>query len=354
MTKPTKPRKPGFYAARDEWARAYVLRALIEAKGNQSHASKLLGISRRTILNQCEILNLPQPGMGRGISASQHREYMARLQDELAKETAPKRDFFSDYAELFRPKPATSDYAQGVKDGRAAALQEAEALGRDGLGDAIAARARCLAAKTIELNASIRNQAAEIAKLKLELTNSDVKARQAVNDMEHAAAAQAQRARDAEAQVREVMAANAELRLQQGRARAGFDPAAPGGDRTGTIEVGPAPVPGSMADPHWLASAVEAHLRSQRIPVTDLGETGELASKLEVTKYASAAEFLAQHPPSNRCGAPPEDHTSGSTCCDGAPLFLRPVSGLSAEEVQAMHDERIKEAFAKLGPPEQP
>ncbi len=35
--------------------------ALKEAKGNQTHAAKLLGMSRRTLISRIEAYNLPRP-----------------------------------------------------------------------------------------------------------------------------------------------------------------------------------------------------------------------------------------------------------------------------------------------------
>jgi DNA-binding NtrC family response regulator len=50
---------PGPAAAPEE--RARVTAALKEAKGNQTHAAKLLGMSRRTLISRIEAYNLPRP-----------------------------------------------------------------------------------------------------------------------------------------------------------------------------------------------------------------------------------------------------------------------------------------------------
>lgn len=329
MTKPTKPRNPGYYQAREAWTRAYILKALVDCRGNQSKAARQLGMSRRTLLYQCDTLILPRPGAGHG-RVETSLEHQQALKTALASATAPLHDLFGDYVAMFTPAPTPDEplgYAAGVEDGRAAERKE-----RDHLGDAIAHRAKDLEAKATKL------------KTKLDA---------------------------AEAQVRDLMTANAELRLQHGRDRVKLQ----------MLE-------GYRAGEEALASAALRRLetqteRGQRIPLTDpaphVTEVGygdipasafqadqdkldalacvrmEISASdggaLEVTEFNSAAEFLAEHPPANRCPVPPEDHTCVSTCCDGAPLFLRPVSGVSAEEVQAMHDERIKEAFAKLVPP---
>lgn len=368
MTQPTKPRNPGYYQAREAWTRAYILKALVDCRGNQSKAARQLGMSRRTLLYQCDTLILPRPGAGHG-RVETSLEHQQALKTALTSATAPLHELFGDYVVMFTPAPTPDKplgYAAGVEDGRAAERKE-----RDRLGDAIAHRAKDLEAK--------------VAKLKADSIADQMKAQRAVNEMEHAAAAQAQRARDAEAQVCTLTAELAELRLRHIRNRGqlrmlecfearellvhkalarldayaaqdpelhlageqllltsqirawSFDPA------PHVTEVGYGDIPASafQADQDKLDALACVRME---ISASDGGA-------LEVTEFNSAAEFLAEHPPANRCPVPPEDHTCVSTCCDGAPLFLRPVSGVSAEEVQAMHDERIKEAFAKLGPP---
>lgn len=261
MDKPLKPRKPGFYAARDAWSKAYMLKVLQKHKGNQSHAAKALQISRRCFLYSVEAFGIPQPGAGRFSTPEQRDAYLARIDAALLEGV----DHFAEYIALFQPKPTTPTlgptYGTGVEDGKALARDEMARL-----------------ASTI---AVLRKQVAELEAM------SPTGRRLAAMD-----------------------------RLQAATARAWENES-------------PAPLSTSLL--------VEA-----KLPSWDQSDG--------VPEHATAAEYLAAHPPSNRCPAPPEAHTSVSTCCDGAPLFLRPVSGISREEVQAMHDERIKEAFAKLGP----
>jgi transcriptional regulator with GAF, ATPase, and Fis domain len=44
-----------------EEERQRVLRALEQCGGNQTRAAKVLGVSRRTLINRVERLNLPRP-----------------------------------------------------------------------------------------------------------------------------------------------------------------------------------------------------------------------------------------------------------------------------------------------------
>jgi DNA-binding NtrC family response regulator len=51
-------------ASSDDVERMRVLQALEQCAGNQTRAAKVLGVSRRTLINRLERLNLPRPKKG--------------------------------------------------------------------------------------------------------------------------------------------------------------------------------------------------------------------------------------------------------------------------------------------------
>lgn len=53
--------RPSDPEAADAWERERILAALEQARGNQTRAAELLGVSRRTLINRLERFNLPRP-----------------------------------------------------------------------------------------------------------------------------------------------------------------------------------------------------------------------------------------------------------------------------------------------------
>ncbi|MCA9639518.1 MAG: helix-turn-helix domain-containing protein, partial [Myxococcales bacterium] len=53
--------RPSDPDAADAWERERIQTALEQARGNQTRAAELLGVSRRTLINRLERFKLPRP-----------------------------------------------------------------------------------------------------------------------------------------------------------------------------------------------------------------------------------------------------------------------------------------------------
>jgi DNA-binding NtrC family response regulator len=52
---------PGQRPGNEDAERARIMQALEQCAGNQTRAARLLGVSRRTLINHLERLNMPRP-----------------------------------------------------------------------------------------------------------------------------------------------------------------------------------------------------------------------------------------------------------------------------------------------------
>ena len=61
MQPPMQTGAPDLKAQRESWEKQQILQALERTSGNQKEAAKLLGISRRTLINKIEAYGIARP-----------------------------------------------------------------------------------------------------------------------------------------------------------------------------------------------------------------------------------------------------------------------------------------------------